>query len=363
MEAKDKMDALRDATLEQVQESSQMDVQATLHVDSIRVEQAKRIREQLQLDQKAQMEILNQMQQEQEILNALNRDINENFERLESAKEYNENFRRDINRQIFALHGVSGDKEQGIREYKNAYYQGGMFISFLISLILIGTCFVVHGPGENISLILLAMTGVESVLFTQEKKRGKVLDAICKFMSVLILPIMIILFVMYELQMQEYSFAMEVVEIAFVVLLFIGTFSYFIFDPYKEDKRKLHQAKEHIREIEKNAAKEIKNNQKKRMKLEKKNSARYKRSQVWKEFKQKVKNFVGNKIFRKREKRKESSTELVNNEENTQVTGVESVTNDSSNENERTETETNSGAAEEGCAKDTSEQGSAETEA
>lgn len=237
--------------------------------ESLRVQKATYIREQIQKQREAEDAVLAQLLQEQLAIDELNADINSNLERTNQSRKYNEELKASINAQIYAMHGVSEDKLEGMGRYKNAYYRGCAFSLFLLSVILIILCGVLHGFDAKITLFMLAFTGIEGVLLVGEKQRIKLLEILCKFLYLLIFPSMMVIFICYELEYPEYKILMPYMVIAGIAILIVGSAGYFLCNPYREEKKKMRDAKEHIRDIERLAQKEVRKNQKLREKEEK----------------------------------------------------------------------------------------------
>lgn len=238
--------------------------------ESLRVQKTEYIRQQMRKRQEQEDALMAQLLQEQRIIDGLQEKINENLEQTEESSKYNKEFRESMNAQIYALHGVSEDKLEGMREYKNAYYQGCAFSLFLLSAALIILCGILHGFQSEICIFMLAYTGIEGALLAQENKRLKFIDWLCKLLYLLMFPAMMVMFVCYELGYTEYGLFMPYATIAGISILILATISYFLYNPYRSVKKKIRDAKEHIEDIEKTAKKEVRKNEKKRAKEESK---------------------------------------------------------------------------------------------
>lgn len=236
--------------------------------ESLRVQKTEYIRQQMRKRQEQEDALMAQLLQEQRIIDGLQDKINENLEQTKESSKYNQEFRENINAQIYALHGVSEDKLEGMREYKNAYYQGCAFSLFLLSAALIILCGILHGFQSEICIFMLAYTGIEGALLAQENKRLKILNWLCKLLYLLIFPTMMVMFVCYELGYLEYKLFMPYAIIAGICVLVLATISYFLYNPYRKVKKKVSDAKGHIEDIEKAAKKEVRKNEKKRTKKE-----------------------------------------------------------------------------------------------
>lgn len=238
--------------------------------ESMRIKKSEWIREQIRRQREAEDAILEQMFEEQKVIDSLNEDINENLNRTAESRKFNQEFRQKMNTQIYEMNGVTEDKLKGIREYKNAYYQGCAFSLFLLSVVMIVICGVLHGPDSQVCLFMIACAGVEGALLAQDKWRNKFLSAICKVLYLFIFPIMMAAFVCYELEYPEYELFLPYFAMGIVVVLIIATAAFFLYDPYKADKKRVKDAKDSIAEVEKIAKRQVKKSQKTRQKEEKK---------------------------------------------------------------------------------------------
>ena len=238
--------------------------------ESMRVQKTEYIRQQMRRRQESEDALMAQLLEEQRVIDGLQKKINENLEQTEESSKYNKEFQESMNAQIYALHGISEDKLEGMREYKNAYYQGCAFSLFLLSAALIILCGVLHGFASEICVFMLAYTGIEGALLTQKHKRTRFVDWLCRLLYLLMFPMMMVMFVCYELKYPEYGIFMPYAVAAGIGVLIFATFSYFLYNPYQGMKKKVRAAKDHIQDIEKIAKKEVRKNQKTREKEEKK---------------------------------------------------------------------------------------------
>ncbi len=238
--------------------------------ENIRIQKAEWIYSQIQKQREAEDELFAQLRQEQDVLDNLCQSIENNMERTKEARRYNQEFQEHIDTQVYAMYGITEDKLQGIREYRNAYYQGCAFSLFLLSVVLVALCGFLHGFGSQICLFMIAFSGIEGALLAQGKQRGKALDLLCKALYLLMFPLMMAVFVCFELGYPEYRIMLPILAIFGICVLVLGTAAYFFYNPYRNEKKKASVAKDTIREIEKTARKEVRKNQKSREKSEKK---------------------------------------------------------------------------------------------
>lgn len=236
--------------------------------ESVRVQKTLYMQEQLKKRRQAEEHLLEQLLKEQQVIDRLQNSLDENMERTAETRQYNEELKDSMEQQVYALHGITEDKLMGMREYKNAYYRGCAAALFLLSAGMVVLCGVLHGFGAEISLLMLACTALEGALLAQERKRILFLDVLCRLLYLFLFPVMLILFVCYELGYQEYDFFLPYVSMGALVLTVLGTVSYFVYNPYRKERRKIRSARSQIGEIEKIAGKEVRKNRKSRAKEE-----------------------------------------------------------------------------------------------
>lgn len=237
---------------------------------TLKIQKTEWIHKQIQKQREAEDALFEQIRQEQEILDGLSRSIEEKMEQTKEARKYNREFQERMDAQVYALHGITEDKLQGIREYKNAYFRGGAFSLFLLSVALVVLCGFLHGFQSQICLFMLAFTGMEGTLLAQLQGRGRILNIVCKALYLLLFPLMMVVFVCFELGYQEYHLILPWLALFGICILIVGTAAYFFYNPYRKERRYIGAAKDTIREIEKTARKEVRKNQKSRAKSEKK---------------------------------------------------------------------------------------------
>lgn len=238
--------------------------------ESLRLRKTDYLKQQVEKQRAAEDLLSQQISEEQKILDEWMDSIDDNIERTEESRKYNKEVQDSLNARIYAMHGITGDKMQGMRECKNAYYRGCAFSLFLLSAVLIVLCGILHGFQAEITLFMLAYTALEGALLSQEGKRAGWLEVCCKILYLFIFPVMMVMFICYELGYPEYDLFLPYVVVVGIAILILATASVFLYDPYRKDKKRMRDAKNHISEIEKIARKEVRKNQKVREKEEKK---------------------------------------------------------------------------------------------
>ena len=104
---------------------------------------------------------------------------------------------------------------------------------------------------------MFAYTAMEGALVSQEKKQYPMLDFICKILYILTFPTMLVMFTCYELKYGEHDLFLPYTVVMGVLVTVFGTISYFLHDPYIQDKKRLRDAQNQIRNIERIAEKEV----------------------------------------------------------------------------------------------------------
>lgn len=242
--------------------------------ESMRIQRVEYVRRQLRRRKEREDRLMDQLIREQSIIDGLQERIDEDLEQTEETAKFNRELQERMSDQIYSLHGVSRDKLEGIEQYRDAWRRGSMFSLFLLSLALVVLCGVLHGFDSEVCLFMLAFTGVEGALIAQDRNGYKVLNWICRFLSFLMFPAMLVMFTCYELGYKEYGVFLPYAAIGGAGIVVIAVLTYFIYDPYRKAKRDVRAAKSHLSSIEKAARKEIIKNRRRQAADEKKDRKR-----------------------------------------------------------------------------------------
>ena len=197
------------------------------------------------------------IRQEQEYIDQMSLSVENHLRATKEEQQYNEQFEERIRTEVYRMHGISEDKLQGMTEYRNAWYQGTAFAMFFLSLVLIAICGILHGFGSEICIFMAFYTAIEGVLLSNGRKQSLFFTVLTKGVYLLLFPVMLVTFTCYELGFEEYALLVPVFAVAGVVVLMIGALSYFLYDPYRMDRRNRKKANRYIVEIEKAALKEV----------------------------------------------------------------------------------------------------------
>lgn len=237
--------------------------------ESLRVQKEAYVHQQLVRRRDAEDQRMARLRQEQAVINALRDSIDDSLWETEELRKYNQEFQENVNAQIYEAHGISADKLTGMRSYRSAVYRGVAVVSFLLSLALTVFCGVLHGFSSELFLLMAAYTAAEGALLSQEKRQFTALFWLCRCLYVLTLPAMAVAFVCCELDLPLYDLILPYAGIPVIVLTVLGALSYFLHDPYREDRKMLRQAAREIRRIERQAKKDVRAARKAREKAEK----------------------------------------------------------------------------------------------
>ena len=210
------------------------------------------------------------IRQEQEYIDQMSLSVESHLRATKEEQQYNEQFEERIRTEVYRMYGISEDKLQGMTEYRNAWYQGTAFALFFLSIVLIAICGVLHGFGSEICIFMAFYTAIEGALLSNGRKQSLFFTVLTKGVYLLLFPVMLVTFTCYELGFEEYALLVPVFTVAGVVVLMIGALSYFLYDPYRVDRRNRKKANRYIVEIEKAALKEVRLKEKAFAKQEKK---------------------------------------------------------------------------------------------
>ena len=226
-------------------------------VKNPRIGKVMRLEEEVQRQSEIEKLRSRRIRQEQEYIDRMSLSVENHLRNTKEEQRYNEQFEERIRTEVYRMHGISEDKLQGMTEYRNAWYQGTAFAMFFLSLVLIAICGILHGFGSEICIFMAFYTAIEGALLSNGRKQSLFFTVLTKGVYLLLFPVMLVTFTCYELGFEEYALLAPVFAVAGVVVLMIGALSYFLYDPYRMDRRNRKKANRYIVEIEKAALKEV----------------------------------------------------------------------------------------------------------
>lgn len=207
---------------------------------------------------------------EQEYIDHMIVSVEANMKNSEEGRQYNEEFERKIREQVYKMHGISEDKRNGMERYRAAYYQGAAFALFFLSVLLVVLCGILHGFASEVCLFMAFFTAIEGTLLTNGKKCVALFDTVIRILYLLLFPAMMVIFVCYELGFKEYGLLCPIFTAAGLIILCIGSISYFVYDPYRQDRKDRRRAENYLRDMERAAQKDVELREKALAKLRKK---------------------------------------------------------------------------------------------
>ncbi len=233
--------------------------QMVIPQESERIQRAEWIHEQVKLQREAEDEAWEKIMEEQKLLTERRRSIDADINSNRELKRYHEDCMEDITDQVYSLHGISVDKLEGIKEYRNALFRGEAFIVFCISVIMAAIVAYAYGPTSQLCLYVLMCVGAEGALLSQKRKN-----------ILFFIPLILIAAEMagYKLYPQYLEYVTMVGEALALLLMMIGTVGYFVHNPYRKDRKNIKAAKSDLKELHKVAKKSVKKNKKSRIKNE-----------------------------------------------------------------------------------------------
>ena len=134
--------------------------QVVIPQESERIQRAEWIHEQVKLQREAEDEAWEKIMEEQKLLTERRRSIDADINSNRELKRYHEGCMEDITDQVYSLHGISVDKLEGIKEYKNALFRGEAFIVFCISVIMAAIVAYAYGPTSQLCLYILMWSAI-----------------------------------------------------------------------------------------------------------------------------------------------------------------------------------------------------------
>ena len=233
--------------------------QVVIPQESERIQRAEWIHEQVKLQREAEDEAWEKIMEEQKLLTERRRSIDADISSNRELKRYHENCMEDITDQVYSLHGISVDKLEGIKEYKNALFRGEAFIVFCISVIMAAIVAYAYGPTSQLCLYILMCVGAEGALLSKKRKN------ILFFIPLILIAAEMIGYKLYPQYLEYVTMAGEALALIFMM---IGTVGYFVHNPYRKDRKNIKAAKSDLKELHKVAKKSVKKNKKSRIKNE-----------------------------------------------------------------------------------------------
>ena len=236
--------------------------------ESERIQRAEWIHDQVKLQREREDETWEKIMEEQKLITERMRSIDDDISRNRELERYHEGCLEDITDQVYSLHGVTTDKLEGMTRYKNAKFQGEATVVFAMSIMIAAVAAYAYGVTSQVCMFMLLCIGAEGALLSGPHKKRNLLGGIFRtlfFVPVILMAAEVISFKYYE---DYYEYVTMIGEAAAILLVVIGTATYFLYNPYRKDKKYVKEAQADLKELHKAARKSVKKNQKLRMKNE-----------------------------------------------------------------------------------------------
>lgn len=236
--------------------------------ESERIQRAEWIHDQVKLQREREDETWEKIMEEQKLITERMRSIDDDISRNRELERYHEGCLEDITDQVYSLHGVTTDKLEGMTRYKNAKFQGEATVVFVMSIMIAAIAAYAYGVTSQVCMFMLLCIGAEGALLSGPHKKRNLLGGIFRtlfFVPVILMAAEVISFKYYE---NYYEYVTMIGEAAAILLVVIGTATYFLYNPYRKDKKYVREAQADLKELHKAARKSVKKNQKLRMKNE-----------------------------------------------------------------------------------------------
>ena len=236
--------------------------------ESERIQRAEWIHDQVKLQREREDETWEKIMEEQKLITERMRSIDDDISRNRELERYHEGCLEDITDQVYSLHGVTTDKLEGMTRYKNAKFQGEATVVFVMSIMIAAIAAYAYGVTSQVCMFMLLCIGAEGALLSGPHKKRNLLGGIFRtlfFVPVILMAAEVISFKYYE---DYYEYVTMIGEAAAILLVVIGTATYFLYNPYRKDKKYVKEAQADLKELHKVARKSVKKNQKLRMKNE-----------------------------------------------------------------------------------------------
>lgn len=282
--------------------------------ESVRVQRAEWVHEQVKLQRKLEDEAWEKMMEEQRLITERNRSIDEDMARNRELQRFHEGMMEDMTNQVYALHGISEDKLEGMREYKNARFQGNALMVIFVTIAIAAISAYLWGPTSDKCFLALFCVGAEAAMLSQLGKKPSLYSNVLKFFFYIPMLLLAGLFSCQYGFKQYYDLVIVISEATLLGLIVFATVPGLLHNPYRVEKRRIKMAASDLKQIEKVAKKNVKRNQSRRSREEARAKRKELRSLIkqrfirWmKKISKKVKRLVGKIIPDKKRLRVEET--------------------------------------------------------
>ncbi len=108
---------------DQIEREQQIE-EESLTKNSLQIQKAAWIREELEKRRAQEDQLLQQILREQQMLQELDEDMDQNMAHAKEGRRYREDMKARVDDRVYEMHDLSADKREGMREYGYAYRRG-----------------------------------------------------------------------------------------------------------------------------------------------------------------------------------------------------------------------------------------------
>lgn len=108
---------------DQIEREQQIE-EESLTKNSLQIQKAAWIREELEKRRAQEDQLLQQILREQQMLQELDEDMDQNMAHTKEGRRYREDMKARVDDRVYEMHDLSADKREGMREYGYAYRRG-----------------------------------------------------------------------------------------------------------------------------------------------------------------------------------------------------------------------------------------------
>lgn len=108
---------------DQIEREQQIE-EESLTKNSLQIQKAAWIREELEKRRAQEDQLLQQILREQQMLQELDEDMDQNMAHAKEGRRYREDMKARVDDRVYEMHDLSADKREGMREYGYAYRKG-----------------------------------------------------------------------------------------------------------------------------------------------------------------------------------------------------------------------------------------------
>ena len=175
-----------DNTMSDQIEREQQIEEESLTKNSLQIQKAAWIREELEKRRAQEDQLLQQILREQQMLHELDEDMDQNMAHAKEGRRYREDMKARVDDRVYEMHDLSADKREGMREYGYAYRRGYALAMVFFSLALCVFAGYLHGIASQTCLVLMFFTGVQAAILVHKKQCPKFWQFVCDVFSALI---------------------------------------------------------------------------------------------------------------------------------------------------------------------------------